>query len=64
VIRGYSDQDSGLRAVLDVWMLSKCHDLVITPSSTYGMMASALRDGTSVRTASPVYPTKWGKVGK
>ena len=34
--------EAGLRAVLDMWMLAAADDLVITPSSTYGMMGAAL----------------------
>ena len=31
-----------IHTVLDMWMLASADDLVITPSSTYGMMGAAL----------------------
>ncbi len=31
-----------VHTVLDMWMLASADDLVITPSSTYGMMGAAL----------------------
>jgi hypothetical protein len=56
---------SGLRAVLDMWMLAAADDLVITPSSTYGMMAAALHGGRGeLGKTGPVFPTRWGKCAR
>ena len=63
----YSHKDAGLRAVLDMWMLASAHDLVITPSSTYGMMGAALNAATGCKDfkkGGPVFPTKWGKCAR
>jgi len=60
-------REAGLRAVLDMWMLAAADDLVITPSSTYGMMGAALNSAEGsreFRRAGPVYPTRWGKCAR